>query len=97
MTFKINGENYTQFNEELKFFSRIHKIIYQTFLLKIFALKELSFCLWEGATALDMLAFRYVTIVYSLFLVIITVFYFKKMDISVWQIKTKKKDTNIKP
>lgn len=40
-------------------------------------LKFLSFCLWKGSTGLDMLAFHYVTLLYSLLLVIVTV---KVMD-----------------
>ena len=77
-TFKIDGENFIQFPEGVKQLSRIYKLVYRIFLLKFFALEEVSFCLWEGATALDMLAFRYVTIMYSLFLVIFTVILLKK-------------------
>ena len=77
-TFKIDGENFIQFTEEVKNLSRIHKLVYRVFLLRFVALEEASFCLWEGATALDMLAFRYVTIMYSLFLVIVTVILLKK-------------------
>ncbi len=77
-TFKIDGENFIQFTEEVKILSQIHKLVYRVFLLRFVALEEASFCLWEGATALDMLAFRYVTIMYSLFLVIVTVILLKK-------------------
>ncbi len=77
-TLKIDGENSIQFGDTVRQFSRVYKIVYRAFLLKFFAIEELSFCLWEGATALDMLAFRYVTIVYSLFLVIVTVIILRK-------------------
>ena len=77
-TFKIDGENFIRFPEEVKQLARIYKLVYRVFLLKFVALEETSFCLWEGATALDMLAFRYVTIMYSLFLVIVTVIFLKK-------------------
>ena len=40
------------------------------FNLRFFYHTNLSFCLWEGAQTLDLLAFRYVTILYSLLLVL---------------------------
>ena len=70
--------NFIQFNTTLNNFSRVYKVIYRILILKFFALEEVSFCLWNRANALDMLAFRYVTIVYSLFLVIFTVILLKK-------------------
>ncbi len=86
-TFKIEGENFIQFNETIRRFSRIYKVLYRIFELKFLAIEELSFCLWEGATALDMLAFRYVTIVYSLFLVIITVIMLRKCTCRFGKVK----------
>ena len=59
------------------------RFVYKVFSLQFFTendikrLKFLSFCLWRGSTGLDMLAFHYVTLVYSLLLVIVTV---KVMD-----------------
>ncbi len=94
-TFKIDGEDSIQFDETIIQFSRIHKIIYRIFTLKFFALEELSFCLWESATALDMLAFRYVTIVYSLFLVIITVIVLRKCTFRVRKSKQPKKEPSL--
>ncbi len=41
---------------------------------------NLSFCLWEGPTALDLFAFTYVTILYSLILVVVTVFLLRKCN-----------------
>lgn len=73
-TLKINAENAIKFNEDLKIVSNFYKIVYQMFTLNFFVLDEdLSFCLWRGTSALDMLAFRYVTITYSLLLVIATI------------------------
>ncbi len=86
-TLKTDGENSIQFGDTVRQFSRIYKIVYRVFLLKFFAIEELSFCLWEGATALDMLAFRYVTIVYSLFLVIITVIMLRKCTCRYGKVK----------
>ena len=55
------------------------RFIYKIFSLQFFTandietIKYLSFCLWKGATGLDMLAFHYATLLYSLLLVIVTV------------------------
>ena len=40
---------------------RIHSFIVGFFSMFFFHLDELSFCLWEGATVLDLITFRYVT------------------------------------
>ena len=42
-------------------FIRIHSFIVGFFSMFFFHLDELSFCLWEGATVLDLVTFRYVT------------------------------------
>ena len=76
-TMKIRAENFIQFNETTLWVLRIIHTVYRMFSLNVLAVEELSFCLWPGATALDMLAFRYVTITYSLFLVISTVFFLR--------------------
>ena len=55
------------------------RFIYKVFTLQFFTandikgLEPLSFCLWKGSGALDMLAIHYVTLLYSLLLVVVTV------------------------
>ena len=51
-------------------FVRFNHFITRMFNLNFFAMHELSFCLWEGAQTLDLLIFKYVTIIYALFLVL---------------------------
>ncbi len=92
-TLKFDGEN--SFRYKAWQFSRIYTIVYRVFLLKFFAIEQLSFCLWKGATALDMLAFRYVTIVYSLFLVIVTVIILRKCTFRVRRSKQPKKKPSL--
>ena len=70
----FNAENFIKVDPCVLTFARLHKFAYRIFALNPFAIEEFSFCLWSGASALDMLAFRYVTITYSLFLVMATVF-----------------------
>ena len=53
---------------------RIHTFILGFFNLSFFNLDEMSFCLWKGATTLDVIAFRYVsTLTTILFLAIFIV------------------------
>ena len=50
-----------------------YKLVYGFFNLDFFQIESLSFCLWPNASALDMLAFKYVTIMYALFLVLLVI------------------------
>ncbi len=70
---KLNAEELIEFDEHIQGLSKFYRFFYQIFTLN-FGEDLFSFCLQEGTSALDMLAFRYVTIIYSLFLVIATIF-----------------------
>ena len=48
-------------------FIRIHTFIVGFFSMFFFQLRELSFCLWKGATFLDIVIFRYVTTLFIIF------------------------------
>ena len=52
---------------------QISKLLYATTNLNYFTIEEMSFCLWKGASTLDVIAWKYVTIVYALFLIIVTI------------------------
>ena len=56
-------------------FVKANQLIYGVFNLKFFTsdIDALSFCMWSTASTLDILAFKYVTITYSLLLIIVTV------------------------
>ena len=45
-------------------------LVYKMLNLDFFSIQNLSFCLWKSASTLDVLAFKYVTIAYSLILVL---------------------------
>ena len=47
-----------------------YQVIYGFFNLDFFNSESLSFCLWENASALDMLAIKYVTVLYTLLMVV---------------------------
>jgi hypothetical protein len=59
-------------------FMKAHQFIYGLFNLDFFYAESFSFCLWPGASALDMLAFKYVTIVYVLILMIPVILFINK-------------------
>lgn len=50
-----------------------YQVIYGVFNLDFFTSESLSFCLWKSASALDMLAIKYVTILYTLVLIMAVV------------------------
>ncbi len=51
----------------------IYSFISGLFNLSFFQTERLSFCLWNGAQSLDVIAFKYVTIIYSLLLVMVII------------------------
>lgn len=51
-----------------------YRVVYTVSNLNYFSIDQLSFCLWKGATTLDVIAWKYVTIVYALCLILVTVF-----------------------
>ena len=72
-TLKIKAENFIWFKGPAQTITHVYRVLYQMFSLDFFSLESLSFCLWTGATTLDILAFKYVTIIYSLLLITGTV------------------------
>ena len=58
---------------------KLHKSIYGLFNLDFFYAEYLSFCFWLNSSArLDILAFKYVTIVYILILMMLVIWYMNK-------------------
>ena len=55
-----------------------YQFLYGFLNLDFFTIDSLSFCLWPNATALDMIAFKYITIVYALSLVILVIWFMNK-------------------
>ena len=51
-----------------------YRFIYRFFNFDYFSNEVFAFCLIKGATALDMLAFKYVTVIYALMLIFVLVF-----------------------
>ena len=55
-----------------------YQFLYGFLNLDFFTIDTMSFCLWPNATALDMLAFKYITIIYALSLVILVIWFMNK-------------------
>lgn len=72
-TMLINANNIITFSNLTYEFYKYHRLFSQMFNLNFFVHEVLSFCLWEGATTLDIIAFKYVTIAYALLMVFLTI------------------------
>ena len=60
------------------FFIRGYRVIYGFFNLDYFNVGTLSFCLWSNASALDMIALKYITIFYALLLIVTVLWFMNK-------------------
>ena len=69
----ITGKSFILFPGPVHHLLTITRMIYNFFNFDFFSHDKLSFCLWRGATTMDMLVFKFVTVVYAILLVIITV------------------------
>ena len=73
-TMLIRGSSFIKFPIHTEYALEAYQLITRVFNLNFFAHNKLSFCLWKSATTPDMLAFKYVTILYSLLLVTSIIF-----------------------
>ena len=66
---KIDESSLLTFPRGIKVMMYIYEVIYGFFNMDFFNVDALSYCLWPNATALDMIAIKYITIIYVLFLI----------------------------
>ena len=59
------------------FIRSIYSILYNILNLDFFNIDELSFCLWKGASTLDLIIMKYVSAFYAILLIIVFVYLFK--------------------
>jgi predicted outer membrane repeat protein len=57
------------------------RAIYRFLNFDFFSANNLSFCLWQGATSLDMIAFKFVTVMYALLLIVVTIWLMNKCNV----------------
>ena len=74
----LDASGFITFTPAIATLTRGHQLIYGFFNLDMFQIESFSFCLWPNASALDMLAFKYVTIVYALLLVMLVIWFMNK-------------------
>ena len=55
----------------------VYTVIYNMFNLDFFDIDELSFCLWKGASTLDIISIKYVSFIYTVLLIFGLVYAFK--------------------
>ena len=68
---------YQSYNGPLMYLFHAFKIIYGIFDLEIFEIDQLSFCLFKDATIMDLMLIKYLTTLYALLLIIITILVLK--------------------
>ena len=69
------------FSEAAQVMNKIHSFIYLSFTLNLFVLDEISFCLWKSASAISIVAFKYVTLLYAFALIVIITILIEKCSI----------------
>ncbi len=72
------GEAFVKKSSQYHMVSAFHRIVYMFFDFDFFSVEKLSFCLFNTRSALNVVIFKYVTVVYALLLVIGTVWFLNK-------------------
>ena len=87
-TLDVNASGLITFPPPIGILMEGYKLFYGPFSLNFFQIEPLSFCLWPNASALDMVAFKYVTIIYALLLVLLVIWFMNKCGARCWRITT---------
>ena len=69
----VNSILYQSYSGTLVYFFNALKVIYGIFDLDMLDIDQLSFCLFKRATIMDLMLIKYLTTLYALFLIIITI------------------------
>ncbi len=72
-TIMISANGFIVLSDELYHLLRAGRFFLRAFSLNFFSLRELSYCLWDTDNPLDMIIFKYVTILYALLLVFVII------------------------
>lgn len=72
-TMLISANSIIKFPNGHSILLKFHWLWSRMFNLNFFKIEELSFCLWKGASTLDIIAFEYFTISYALLMVMLTI------------------------
>ena len=74
---QIVSNGFISLSETAQIVNKVHTFIYLSTTLNLFFLEDLSFCLWENASAMSIAAFSNVTLFYALVLVVLVTFVFR--------------------
>ena len=77
LSLNIDGSGIITFPNQ-KSITEGYQFLYGFLNLDFFTTDTMSFCLWPNASALDMLVFKYITIIYALSLVILVIWFMNK-------------------
>ena len=77
----ITGNGFISFPKVAYLALKIIRSVYKFLNFDFFSVDELSFCLWKGATTLDMIVFKFVTVTYALLLIVLTIWLMNKCNI----------------
>ena len=77
-TMMIDANGVIELTESIKVLTQVQQVIYGFFNLEFFNINSLSFCIWRNATVLDVIAFKYVTVAYALFLTTVVIVFIQK-------------------
>ena len=69
----VNGGDSIKYLPSISKFHEAIMLIYHPLNLDFFILRSWSFCLWKGATDIDLLVIKYVTVAFALLLVLLTI------------------------
>ena len=69
----VNSILYQSYSGTLVYFFNALKVIYGIFDLDMLEIDELSFCLFKRVTIMDLMLIKYLTTLYALFLIIVTI------------------------
>ena len=76
--YEVNSLEFFELPTGFAQLTSVYRFIYGMFNLDFFKYEDdLSFCLWDGATVLDVLAFKYLTTTFALLLLVILVLCFR--------------------
>ena len=56
---------------------KVYRVFYGIANLRFFRLEELSFCIWKGATTLDVISLKFLVTLYGIFLILTTIIFLK--------------------
>ena len=83
---QIQGNGFIKFPYPAKKALEVYFLIIGVFNMNFFEVEELSYCLWDTATTVDLLAFKYVTVTYALGLVVAMILVLKYCNLKHFKV-----------